>query len=90
MEYIYILAKKRGQRDPEIVAVCNSYDKAVIAYHECDSWNTFIYKYPTNIVLEEFSHIQKSSKYRMKFEEDELRKEYARCKRDSRIESLMK
>ena len=50
MEHIYILAKKRGQRDPEIVAVCDSYDKAIISYHESDNWNIFIYKYPVNII----------------------------------------
>jgi hypothetical protein len=89
MEYIYILSKKRGQGDPEVVSICDSYDKAIIAYHECDNWNTFIYKYPINIILDEYEKIQKSSKYRIKFEDGELHQEYLRCKRNEKIETII-
>jgi hypothetical protein len=88
MEYIYIIARKRGQGDPEVISICDTYDNAIITYHECDNWNAFIYRYPLNIIFSIEERLQKSSKHRIKFEDGELHREYIRVKRNAKIESI--
>lgn len=62
----------------------DTYDNAIITYHECDNCNAFIYRYPLNIIFSIEERLQKSSKHRIKFEDGELHREYIRVKRNAK------
>lgn len=88
MEYIYILSQKSGQRDPEVISVCNTYEDIIVAYYENNKYDwMFVCRYPVNTIIKN-SKLQRSSKYAFKMPEN-LKEEYTKCKRELQLSKFL-
>lgn len=102
-KYIYVISWARGQESPQIYSIWDSYEKAILEYYnslnsdgfhkhdEQEYYFLYLHKIPLNVSLSEIElKLNKSSKYRVKFKNwGEIKKEYARVKRDINIEKLI-
>lgn len=84
MEYIYILSAKYGQRDPEVISVCTTYEDMIVSYYENHKYDwMFVCRYPVNVIIKD-NRLQRSSKYAFKIPEN-LKEEYIKCKRELQL-----
>jgi hypothetical protein len=97
--FVYVISCQRGQGLPEIRSVWTEYDDAIVAYCEdLEDWNNqnfyLLHKFPVGRFCEPGEwckeKLGKSSKNRLKFEDNELKSINKSIHRNRIIDEIVK